>query len=171
MNCSKNPFSLESIIQPILKSQNKENCYNYRGVSLISCIGKLFTIILCNWISVWAASTKLLPEEQFGFRKGRHISDAIFVLHTLAESQIFNKRKLYSCFVDLQKAFDTVAHSLLWSRRVAMQLHPHMIHLLQSDYTRSTACEKPSGEIKFLFYKKGVKQGCNLSPLLFSRFK
>ena len=78
----------ESIIQPILKSQNKENCYNYHGISLISCIGKLFTIILCNWISVSAASIKLLPEEQFGFRKGRRISDAIFVLHTLAESQI-----------------------------------------------------------------------------------
>ena len=58
------------------------------------------------------------------------------------------------CFVDLNKAFYSVPHSLLWSRLTAMKLHPCMIHLLQSYYAKCTACvQNPYGR-SYLFSTK-----------------
>ena len=161
----------ESIIHPIYKSGDRNNPTNYRGISLISCIGKLFTSILCTRLTSWAEERHLLPKEQFGFQKGKRASDAIFVLHTLAEHQRYKKKKLFCCFVDLKKAFDSVPHSLLWSKLSSMRLPSHIIKVLQSYYSKSTSCvQGHQSRSNFFPTSKGVKQGCNLSPLLFSLF-
>ena len=161
----------ESIIKPIHKSGNREVPSNYRGISLISCLGKLFTAILRDRMITWAQDLHLLPEEQFGFQKGKRTSDSIFVLHTLAKRQRFLKKKLYCCFVDLRKAFDSISHHLLWSKLKALNLDPQILKLLQSYYSKSRSCVQGSqGCTKFFATEKGVKQGCNLSPLLFSLY-
>ena len=160
-----------SIIHPIYKSGNKDDPSNYRGISLISCFGKLFTRILGNRIRKWAKDLNVLPKEQFGFQKGKRTTDAIFILNSLAEHQIFKKKKLYCCFVDFKKAFDSVSHSLLWSKLSAMNISPEILSLLKSYYSKSSSCVLGSqGQTNYFSLSKGVKQGCNLSPLLFSLF-
>ena len=162
----------ESIIKPIYKSGNRNDPSNYRGISLISCLGKLFTAIIRDRMSTWAENSNLLPEEQFGFQKGKRTADAIFALHTVAEKQCSLKKKLYCCFVDFRKAFDSVCQPLLWSKLEALNLNPQILSLLKSYYSKSRSRVAGShGHMSnFFTTEKGVKQGCNLSPLLFSLY-
>ena len=54
-----------------------------------------------------------VDKEQNGFRKGKGTRNATFVLRTIMERAIGNQKVLYFCFVDFEKAFDTVGHGLL----------------------------------------------------------
>jgi hypothetical protein len=158
-----------SIIQPIHKSGDKNNPSNYRGISLINCLGKLFTSIIGNRLRAWAEDCNAIPKEQFGFQKGKCTTDAIFVLNSLAEHQRLRKKRLYCCFVDFKKAFDSISHSILWSKLSSMNISPQILRLLKSYYSKSTACVRGSeSQTTFFSLTRGVKQGCNLSPLLFS---
>ena len=138
---------------------------NYRGISLISCLGKVFNSILNNRIQLWAETYNLIPKEQFGFRKAVSTSDAVFVLHTIAENQSLRKKKLYCCFVDFKKAFDSVLHSLLWKKLFTMKLNPQILKVLQSYYSKSSSYVRGS-----LGNSKTFPTSGNLSPLLFSIF-
>ena len=57
------------LICPIYKASSRTDPSNYRGISLLNCIGKIFTAILNNRLSKWVEGNNLLPKEQFGFRK------------------------------------------------------------------------------------------------------
>ena len=52
---------------------------NYRSITLLNCIGKIFTAILGNRLCEWVESNKLLPEMQFGFRRNRRTTYCIFI--------------------------------------------------------------------------------------------
>ena len=87
--------------------------------------------------------------------------------------QHHKKRKatLYTCFVDFAKAFDSVNHGLLWSKLASMGLSGRMLKILQSMYGKATSRVVANGTMSPTFHcSKGVRQGCNLSPLLFSLF-
>ena len=73
------------------------------------------------------------------------------------------------CFVDLKKAFDNIQHSLLWTKLQSIGVSSKT---LQSMYDNATARVKLSSYEASKSFKcsKGVRQGCNLSPLLFNLF-
>ena len=78
--------------------------YNYRGITLLSTLGKLFTRVINNRLSQWAEEYSVYIEAQAGFRSGMGTVDNIFVLHGLI-SHILNQGKhLYCAFVDFTKA-------------------------------------------------------------------
>ena len=64
---------------PLQKGDTKDP-KNYRGITLLPIIGKIFTQVLSNRISLWAENHNILCEAQFGFRKGRRTTDPIFIL-------------------------------------------------------------------------------------------
>ena len=72
----------EGVIVPIHKKGSKNLVDNYRGVTLLSTLGKLFTRLLNNRLSFWADTYGILIEEQYGFRSGRSTVDSIFVLNS-----------------------------------------------------------------------------------------
>ena len=78
---------------------------NYRGITLISCIGKLFTNILNERLNEWAEFNNIYSDTQFGFRKDRNTSDCLFVLHGLIEYVISKNKPFYCAFIDLKRAF------------------------------------------------------------------
>ena len=62
---------LTGLIIPIFKKKgSKEDCNNYRGITLLSCLGKLFTSILNNRLYAFCEENKILGESQAGFCKG-----------------------------------------------------------------------------------------------------
>lgn len=72
------------LIKPIFKGKGSSNeVDNYRGITLLSCVGKLFTSILNKRIKTYLESTGLLGDEQAGFRKNHSTIDHIFLLHSL----------------------------------------------------------------------------------------
>ena len=134
-------------------------------------MGKLFTSILSDRISTWAEEEGLVSEAQFGFRKNRRTSDAIFILNTTIQARKRRRKHLYTCFVDFAKAFDTVNHKLLWGKLTSYGLSSTMLNILQSMYNQASSRVTLNSETSDEFlYRKGVCQGCNLSPLLFSLF-
>ena len=69
------------LIKPIYKQKGEKNKpENYRPITLVSCIGKLFTGILSNRLYTYAENNELFSNTQAGFRKGHSTTDNIFIL-------------------------------------------------------------------------------------------
>ena len=77
------PDWLISYIVPIHKDGSKSDPSNYRGISLLSCLGKLFWSILHNRLAKFTTDKKILSESQLGFRKGNRTSDAHIIIRNL----------------------------------------------------------------------------------------
>ena len=76
------------------------------------------------------------------------------------------------CYVDFKKAFDSVNHSLLWTKICQIGISHQMLRILQSIYATTKSCVEVSNNCATSYFHchKGVRQGCNLSPLRFSLF-
>ena len=161
------------LIKPIAiyKKGDKKMPNNYRGITLQPLIGKIFTAISRDRVETWAEDNNRLNQGQFGFRSQKCTTDALFIITTIIEANKRKKKPIYACFVDFQKAFDTVDHSLLWTKLANMGLSDKMLCLLQSLYSRATSRVKVNSFLSDPFTcGKGVRQGCCISPLLYIYF-
>ena len=101
-----------SFIILIHKSGDKLNINNYRGISLQNCIAKLFSTVLNSRLVSFYEDK--FADQQFGFRANHRTTDTIFILKSLITKYLVKeKRKIFACFVDLRRAFDTVWHDEL----------------------------------------------------------
>ena len=76
---------LRGVIFPILKKGSARDMRNFRGISLLSVVGKVFGVVLNNRIIPWAEG--VLVEEQFGFRPGRGCRDPLFILREVVRNR------------------------------------------------------------------------------------
>ena len=101
-------WSIGNII-PIYKQKgNKDEAANYRPITLLSCMGKLFTRIINNRLQSFSESHDKITQCQAGFRKSFSTIDHIFALNTLINLAQNKRKKLFCCFIDLKRAFDTI---------------------------------------------------------------
>ena len=89
---------------------------NYRGITILSCFGKLFTAVLNRRLNDYLESLSLLIEEQAGFRKHYSTADHIFSLKMLIEFYLYKNKRLYCAFINNRKAFDSVNRVALWRK-------------------------------------------------------
>ena len=83
-----------SLIQPIYKGKGSANDPdNYRGISLISCVAKIFTAVINNRLTSYLNESNILREEQAGFRENYCTTDHIFVLNTLINLYQWNNKQ------------------------------------------------------------------------------
>ncbi len=82
----------------------------------------------------WSEKHGLRSPSQAGFRPGRSTVHHLFALRHFIDHAKLAKRALYTCFVDLQKAYDTVQHDLLWGRLRLIGVSPRMLAAIQSLY-------------------------------------
>ena len=106
----------ECLITPIYKSGNKNDPSNYRGICISSCLGKLFTSVLNARLKKHLLQQNILHQAQIGFLPNHRTSDHIFTLRILVDKYVKHnaKGKLYTCFIDFKKAFDSVWHDGLF---------------------------------------------------------
>ena len=105
------------------------------------------------------------------FRPGHSTCDAIFALHSLIFEYTSKKKKVYCCFVDYQKAFDSVDHVQLWRRLVKLGITGKLLNVIKSMYQQIKSCVRFNDETTdFYTCFKGLVQGEALSPLIFSLF-
>ena len=164
------PQWLTSLIFPIHKKGAKDNPDNYRGISLMSCMGKLFFSILNNRLTTFANEKNLLAESQLGFTQGTRTSDPLIILHNLIQKYCYRKKKkLYCCFVDFSKAFDNISRNILLEKIQKNGICGNFFNIIKTMYTKDTAKIKIKDKCSESFKpNKGVRQGCVLSPLLFN---
>jgi hypothetical protein len=102
------------IIHALHKGGDALQFENYRGITVGHVLAKVFAMILEAWLSSWAEERGLRARGQAGFRKDFCTTDNLYILRTLIEQNIHKRKKMYCCFVDFHKAFDTVPRDLLW---------------------------------------------------------
>ena len=158
------------VIKPLFKNKGSNNDpNNYRGISLLSCFGKLFTSLINNRLTTYFDQNSIIGEEQAGFRADHSVTDHIFVLHTVIEFFLSMKKRLYSIFIDYEKAFDLINRSFLWQKLLKSGVDGKVLHVVKDMYKKAKSCVQWNSEISDHFScSAGVRQGENLSPLLFS---
>ena len=105
-------------------------CGNYRGISLVSHAGKVLLKVVARRLSTSCETKGLLPEEQCGFRPESSTTDLMFVACRLQENGRKAGMSLFMCFIDLQKAYDTVDRTLLWQVLTRIGVPPQMIAVI-----------------------------------------
>ena len=78
----------KGIIIPLHKKGETDDVNNYRGITLISCLGKLFTSIINQRIITWSTENDISTDAQYGFKAGHSTTDAIFILQNLVNIYI-----------------------------------------------------------------------------------
>ena len=101
----------EAIIVPIYKKGSRAECGNYRGISLLSVVGKIYARVVCDRLRL--LTDAVLMGEQGGFRVRRGCVDQILAVGQV-EKVIEMDKVVYAAFVDLEKAYDSVSRSKLW---------------------------------------------------------
>ena len=160
----------DSNIVTIFKKGNRADCKNYRGISLLAVIGKIFARIILQRL-VQHISETILPKTQCGFRRDRSTIDMIFAARQIQEKCREQNIGLYLIFFDLTKAFDTVSREALWKLLERYGCPPKFINLIRlfHDHIRGQVVLGKSTS-KFVPISNGVKQGCVLAPSLFGIF-
>ena len=155
-----------SVLVPIFKGKGDAmNCGSYRGVKLLEHAMKIVERVLEKRIRKMVK----VDEMQFGFMPGKGTIDAVFILRRLQEEYRDKGKKLYMCFVDLEKAFDRVPRKVMeWAMR-KRGIPEIMVRAVMSLYTGAkTRVRVGSGLSEEFWVKVGVHQGSVLSPLVFA---
>ena len=147
-------------------------CDGYRGIAVGTLAAKIYGAMLDARMSGWAEASELRAEGQFGFRRGKGTTSAQFILRTLID-QVKTQQdgRLYTCFVDFKKAYDSVPRHLLWIKLERRGVTGWVLDAIKTMYADVPMCLKSSIGLGKTFQSKlGVKQGCPLSPLLFGLY-
>ena len=157
------------VVVPIFKKGDQRVCANYRGITLLSLPGKVYSKVLER--RVRPIVEPQIEEEQCGFRPGRGTTDQLFTLARILEGAWEYAQPVYMCFVDLEKAYDRVPRGVLWGVLWEYGVRGVLLRAIQSLYTQSESCFRVLGHKSVSFpVGVGLRQGCALSPILFVIF-
>ena len=163
------PNSLKlALVCPIFKKGDVTKCANYRPISLLSNISKIFERVMYNRIEHFLEEHDSIYELQFGFRKNYSTNHALLSIVESIRKNLDNKT--YSCrvFVDLEKAFDTVNHTILLSKLNHYGIRGESLEWFRSYLTNRKQCSTINGSSsEYSKISCGVPQGSILGPLLF----
>lgn len=155
-------------IIPLYKKNETHKFDNYRPISILPSISKVFERIIHTQIYNFFTANKLFFQSQYGFRKNHSTDYAAIELIDKVIHDLDNGDNPLSVFIDLSKAFDTIDHSILIAKleyygfnSKSLQL---MISYLSNRYQYVDYNETQSSVLKIT---TGVPQGSILGPLLF----
>ena len=150
----------------------KSDPLNYRPISLLEILAKLFEKIIMYRLLLYLEFNNLLPQCQFGFRPGRSTQHSIHLARQcIKESQAQGKTVLVAKR-DIRKAFDTVwLQGLLYKINVKLQFNIHFTALIHNYVFDRTITPTFEGKQARPFTPlSGVPQGSALGPILFLIF-
>ena len=141
----------------------------YRTIALISHASKVMLQILQARLQQYVNHE--LPDVQAGFRKGRGTRDQMANICCIMEKAREFQKNIYFCFIDYTKAFDCVDHNKMWKILKEMEISDHLTCLLRNLYTGQEATVRiRRGTRDWFQIRRGVHQGCILSPCLFNLY-
>ena len=155
------------VLIPVQKTTNAIECSDHRTISLIPHASKILLKILTKRIAHKVKD--FLGRNQFGFRRGCGTREAIGVLKMICERSMEHGNDVYICFVDFEKAFDRVNWVKMMKVLTSLGIDLKDRKMIKELYLGQEAIVRVAeGESKPCKIGRGVRQGCPLSPLLFS---
>ena len=153
---------------PIYKKGNCHDPNNYRGITLVSCFAKLFNVVVNERLKKWSVEHDKLTDAQVGFKAKYSTVDAIFLLKCFIDKQLANRKKLYCCYIDIMKFFDSIYRNGLWFKLIKSGLDGRLFKVLKSMYRDVKICVKHMGSIsEFFNCEMGLLQGEIVSQIFF----
>ena len=156
-------------LSPVYKKQDKLQKGNYRPVSILTCISKIYESVLNDQLLEYF--NVIFNDFISAFRKGHSCQSLLLKFIDDIKSALDNKHTVGAVFMDLSKAFDCLPHGLMVAKLHAYGLTRPACHLI-ADYLsdRKQRVKIANTRSSWVHLKKGVPQGSILGPLLFNIF-
>ena len=163
------PDSLKiSKVTPIYKKSDNTIFSNYRPISLLPSISKIFEKIILEQITTYLDTNNLIHKHQYGFRKNHSTEYAALHIVNYLNYELDRNRTPTNVYLDLSKAFDTLSHNILLRKLKHYGVCDSALNLMKSyleDRKQFVQFDESISEMKAIH--KGVPQGSILGPLLF----
>ena len=160
-------FKISRVI-PVFKSGENTNVKNYRPISILPFMSKVFEKLMHKRLYNYLVKNNILCKHQFGFRAGLSTTDAVVEFLDVVYDCINKNKAIITVFLDFSKAFDTVNHEILIEKLYQYGIRGNVSKWFQSylSQRRSFVCVN---SLKSPLYLNniGVPQGSVLGPLLF----
>ena len=161
-----------SIIRCLLhfKKGDEYHVENYRGLGISRALPKLLSLIMAKRLEKFVLSTNALSASQGGFLPHRGTPEQVIALTEACRAALRgHDRRIYLCFVDIRRAYDSVLHPILWQRCAEIGIGGRFLTTLQALYHRASAVLDIDGTtLPAVPLECGVLQGSPLSCMLFN---
>ena len=159
----------DAAIKFLHEKKDRTECGNYRGISFVAHTGKVLLKIVAMRLSAYCEA---LPQEQCGFHPHRSTTDMMFAVRRLQELGMKARVPLFLCFIDTQKAYDSVDRTLLWQVLARFGVPQQTVEMIRQflDGIRAWVRSDDGRCSEWLEVAQRLRQGCVLSPLLFNVF-
>jgi len=158
---------LYAVVVSIYKKGDSTNLANYRPISLLNLCYKITAALIKERLDAGLDTWLMLT--QYGFRKKRSTSHAIYVARRLQDIAEKSKSSSTLVLLDWEKAFDKVAQDKLMETLHRLKVPSKIIQIIKSFYDEPKFKVKLSGEeSQWKSQNSGIRQGCPLSPYLFT---
>lgn len=158
-----------SFIIPILKSGDRTKCSNYRPISILSCMAKLFESLVYPFL--FNHFKQSISQFQHGFVSGRSTVSNLLVYKSYICDAFDKRLQVDSIYTDFSKAFDKVSHSILIQKLSRYGIHGSLLRWIASYICNRSQMVAIKGFLSDpISVTSGVPQGSILGPLLFIVF-
>jgi hypothetical protein len=157
---------------PLFKKGDPTNTDNYRPITVLPAISKVFERIMYNQLYAYFTKTGKLSDSQYGYRKKRSTQAAILNFLDYIYKELDEGRLPIGIFYDLSKAFDSINHDVLLAKLSILGVENHSCQFIRSFISsRKNFVYYRSGQSSFVAQPfsndLGVPQGSVLGPLFF----
>lgn len=158
-------------VTPVFKEGDRSEPSSYRPISVLSAINIIFEKLIAKRVHKFLEKYRVICPQQHGFRPRYSTSTAVLSLTQMLNTTLHNNKLAAVVFLDLQKAFDTVDHSIMLDKLKNYGFRDKTFHLFSSfltDRQQKVSINNITSSLRYI--TTGVPQGSVLGPLLFTLY-